>query len=120
MIYHLTTDPSCLEPESLRTEGFVHCSTATQLLATAERYFAHLDEVQVLVIDPARLTSELRYELPTGADSPDELFPHLYGPIEALAVLGTTRLQRAGGRFTWADEAFPEGEVPSRQEKAAT
>ncbi len=91
-----------------------------QLLATAERYFAHLDEVQVLVIDPARLTSELRYELPTGADSPDELFPHLYGPIEALAVLGTTRLQRAGGRFTWADEAFPEGEVPSRQEKAAT
>lgn len=120
MIYHLTTDPGCLEPQSLRTEGFVHCSTAAQLLATAERYFAQLDEVQVLVIDPARLTFELRYELPSGAGSPDELFPHLYGPIEPQAVVQTFRLQRVGGRFTWADEVCPGDEVPSRGEEAAT
>lgn len=103
MIYHLTTDPDCLEPETLKGEGFVHCSTAEQLLATAERYFGHLDELFVFELDPARLTAELRYEASRG----DELFPHLYGPIEAGAIVRVTRLRRLNGRFIWAEGDHP-------------
>ncbi len=39
----------------------------------------------LLVIDPARLTSELRWE--PGVDLATELFPHIYGPINLDAVV---------------------------------
>jgi uncharacterized protein (DUF952 family) len=47
----------------------------------------------LLVIDPSRLSPELRWELPAHpnpqADLPpsDELFPHLYGPLNLDAVV---------------------------------
>jgi uncharacterized protein (DUF952 family) len=110
VIYHLTSDPACLEPESLKSEGFVHCSTAEQLLATAERYFSHLEEVHVLELDTAKLGAELLCEQPAGPLSPKELFPHLYGPIEARAVVRVCRLIRQDGCFTWADGGVPREE----------
>lgn len=103
MIYHLTLDRN-LSPESLQTEGFVHCSTREQLLATAERYFRGVEGLRVLLLDPARLQAELRYEPPSGPGSPDELFPHLYGPINPDAVAGETVLQIRDGRFVWPHE----------------
>ncbi len=109
MIYHLTCDPACLEPESLKSEGFVHCSTAEQLLATAERYFGHRDEIAVLELDPACLEGQLRYEAPSGPGSPDELFPHVYGPIEAGSIVRVIRLRRRDGSFIWGEEV-PRGE----------
>ena len=36
----------------------------------------------VLVIDPAKLSSEVRYEPADG-----QFFPHIYGPIEPEAVI---------------------------------
>ena len=79
----------CYEPPSLRTEGFVHCSTREQTPVTAERYFRGLTDLVLLWIDPSRLTAELRLEPP--ANSQDErareMFPHVYGPINLDAVL---------------------------------
>jgi uncharacterized protein (DUF952 family) len=69
---------------SLATEGFIHCSTPAQVVATAERFYANQRGLILLVIDPARVQAEIKYE--PGADKPDELFPHIYGPLNLNAV----------------------------------
>jgi uncharacterized protein (DUF952 family) len=53
----------------------------------------------VLVIDPDRLTSELRWE--PGADLATELFPHVYGPINLDAVVQVLDFEPdKNGQFT--------------------
>jgi uncharacterized protein (DUF952 family) len=69
---------------SLASEGFIHCSTAAQVAAVAERFYAGQRGLVLLVLDAQRIRSEVRYE--PGADKPDELFPHVYGPIHLDAV----------------------------------
>jgi uncharacterized protein (DUF952 family) len=69
---------------SLANEGFIHCSTASQVVATAERFYAGQHGLILLVIDPKRVQAEVRYE--AGTDKPDELFPHVYGTINLDAV----------------------------------
>ncbi len=73
---------------TLAEEGFVHCSRAEQLAATAMRFFGDLAEVVVLRIDPARLTAPLVSEDLAGSG---EDFPHVYGPIDLDAVVEATR-----------------------------
>jgi len=64
---------------SLATEGFIHCSTASQLAATANAIFQGRTDLLLLTIDDSRLSAELRYEAPASAAHEDEgeLFPHL-------------------------------------------
>jgi uncharacterized protein (DUF952 family) len=83
-------------PPSLATDGFIHLSTAEQLLPTAERYFAGRTDLVVLAIDPARIDAELRYEEAHG-----ESFPHLYGSLAREAVVGVEPLILVGGRFVF-------------------
>jgi uncharacterized protein (DUF952 family) len=71
--------------DSLTSEGFIHCSTGAQVLGTAGRFFAGRHDLVLLAIDPARLTAELRYE----EGEPGVLFPHLYGPLDLRAVVGS-------------------------------
>ena len=73
---------------TLAEEGFVHCSFAEQLAATAERFFGDLDEIMVLRIDPALLTSPVVVEDLYDAGQP---FPHVYGPIDVAAVVEARR-----------------------------
>jgi uncharacterized protein (DUF952 family) len=99
MIYHLTSRQAWLEAQqrgdyradSLESEGFIHCSTETQILPVAEKYYKGQSGLLLLKIDPARLTSELRWEPPTGGALPGvaegDLFPHIYGPINVDAVV---------------------------------
>ncbi|MDQ6918815.1 MAG: DUF952 domain-containing protein [Candidatus Dormibacteraeota bacterium] len=63
------------------TEGFIHCSTASQLEASG-RHFAAQTGLVVLEIDPEKLRWELRWE-----NSQGEAFPHLYGPLDLEAVI---------------------------------
>jgi uncharacterized protein (DUF952 family) len=53
----------------------------------------------VVAIDPARLTSELRYEAPSppATDGPlaEHLFPHIYGPLNPEAVVAVRPARRA-------------------------
>ena len=69
---------------SLESEGFIHCSTSAQVVATAERFYTGQRGLVLLVIDPKRVQAEVRYE--AGTDKPDELFPHVYGTINLEAV----------------------------------
>lgn len=73
------------QADSLATDGFIHCSTHAQVLATASRFFRGQPGLVLLVIAPQRLRSEVRYENLEGGE---ELFPHLYGPLNLEAVTG--------------------------------
>ncbi|MCO6512201.1 MAG: DUF952 domain-containing protein [Aridibacter famidurans] len=92
-IYHITTAEawkSAGEDEgyraaSLETEGFIHCSFRGQLSGVFERYYRGAGELLVLEIDPARLQAELKTEPSTGGED----YPHIYGPINKDAVIGT-------------------------------
>ncbi|GLW44539.1 hypothetical protein Stsp02_02010 [Streptomyces sp. NBRC 14336] len=70
---------------TLQEEGFIHCSTRTQLPRTAAAFFSDLDDLVVLVVDPDRLKVPVRYE---AAEPGGEQFPHVYGPIPVDAVVG--------------------------------
>ena len=106
MIYHITSLAAWNEArqrgdyraDSLGTEGFIHCSTQEQVLPVAEKYYKGQDSLLLLVIEPARLSSDLKWEPPAGGAPPpgvpdDSLFPHIYGPINLEAVVQVFDLQ---------------------------
>ncbi|WP_405863315.1 DUF952 domain-containing protein [Streptomyces sp. NBC_01515] len=72
---------------TLQEEGFIHCSTRTQLPRVAAFLYGSYDgpdELVVLVVDPARLDAPLKYEAP---EPGGEEFPHVYGAIPVDAVV---------------------------------
>lgn len=99
MIYHITSQAAWNDAqkrgdyraESLETEGFIHCSTDSQVLPVAEKYYPGHSGLLLLMIDPSLLTSDLKWEPPSGGAPPPgvpqgDLFPHVYGPINLNAV----------------------------------
>ncbi|MCC6298981.1 MAG: DUF952 domain-containing protein [Anaerolineales bacterium] len=106
MIYHLTfrknwryalaTGP--YKAKSLEKEGFIHCSTAEQLVPVAMDFFASRRKLTVLAIDEARLTSPVKWEKPVNGPPPglppNSKFPHIYGPINLEAVIKTPDMER--------------------------
>ncbi len=99
MITHLTTRDAWLAARqtgvyttpSLRSEGFIHCSRPDQIVKVANAFYAGQSGLVLLVIDPSRLTGELKWEPPVHpapgrAPVTDDLFPHLYGPLNLDAV----------------------------------
>ncbi len=68
-------------------EGFVHLSRPEQVHLPATRLFPGRRDLVLLVVDQKRLTDPLRAEAGSPDDPPDELFPHLYGPLPAPAVV---------------------------------
>ena len=69
-------------------DGFIHFSPAPQVAETARRYFAGQDDVMLLAVEAEALGDGLRWEPSRGGD----LFPHLYGPLAASAVISSRRL----------------------------
>jgi uncharacterized protein (DUF952 family) len=98
IIYHIVTltewelqknNPTYIHT-SLANEGFIHCSTANQLVATINRYYANEKSVFVLHIDIEKLNPELKYEL---APSVNQLFPHIFGEINREAIIKVEETQ---------------------------
>ena len=91
--------------ESLDTEGFIHCSTEEQVIPVAENFYNGLSGLLLLVIEPERLTSELKWEPPADGSPPPgvpegDLFPHIYGPVNLDAVVKVFDLQaNPDGKF---------------------
>jgi uncharacterized protein (DUF952 family) len=65
------------------TDGFIHFSTASQAVRTAELYFKGVTGLLLVAVDTAALGEALVFEPSRGGD----LFPHLYGPLPLSAVL---------------------------------
>ena len=88
---------------TLEEEGFIHASHDHQVAAVANRFYADVDEVVLLAIEPEALDAPVIEESPTG-DAADETFPHIYGPIPVAAVVSATPWRR--GAVGWV---FPPG-----------
>ncbi|HUS42612.1 MAG TPA: DUF952 domain-containing protein [Ilumatobacteraceae bacterium] len=86
---------------TLDQEGFIHCSTREQLQDTANRFYADLEQIVVLTIDPRLVPSAIVYEPP--APGLDVLFPHIYGPLPVAAVNLATTWTR-GPDIDWSSE----------------
>lgn len=91
-------------PPSLAAEGFIHCSRKDQILPVANTFYAGRRDLLLLVIDPSRLTADLRFEPPAGGAPQGlhatETFPHIYGRLNLNAVTDVLPLQPdAQGRF---------------------
>jgi uncharacterized protein (DUF952 family) len=74
---------------SLAEEGFIHASSASQVNATANRFYRGRSGLVLLVIEVGRLNAPRKYEDVPGAGEP---FPHLYGPLNVAAVTGVVPL----------------------------
>jgi uncharacterized protein (DUF952 family) len=82
---------------SLAEVGYVHLATADQWPDVLDRFFAgHEGRLLLLTIDTGRLTAPLRWEAPHPGS--DELFPHLYGPLDLDAVVAARPLRPGRSR----------------------
>ena len=81
-------------PDSLAAEGFVHCSTLAQVVATANRFYRGQNGLVVLCIEEERLRVKVKYEAPSGSsgEAAGEMFPHLYGALNVDAVVRVVEL----------------------------
>lgn len=112
MIVHLVTQDElkaarttgAIAPDSLRLEGFVHCSAPHQAIAVASRFYPARHDLVALLVDDTMLGDALRWESPAHPDgSPalpsDEFFPHLYVPLSLDAVMGDVPLAWNGAGY---------------------
>ncbi len=71
------------KPDSLETDGFIHCSDLTQVLEVAEKLFKDEEDLVLICIDEKKLSSDLVYE---DLYMSGEKYPHIYGPLDLEAV----------------------------------
>lgn len=74
--------------QTLDDVGFIHLSTRTQVEGTANRFYADVDQLVLLTVDPRAVPSEIKWEPPSPES--DVLFPHIYGPLPIPAVVAAT------------------------------
>jgi len=83
-----------------KADGFIHFSTARQVVGSAAKHRARQSGLVILEVDAAALGTALRWE----PSRDGALFPHLYGDLPAAAVLRFADLPLgADGRhvFPW-------------------
>jgi uncharacterized protein (DUF952 family) len=76
-----------IRPGSSGSEEFIHLSTPEQVHLPANRLYRGRDDLVLLYIDPAALDAPVRWEPGVPTDPESMLFPHLYGPLPAEAVI---------------------------------
>lgn len=81
-------------PAGFDREGFIHCCHPRQLERVLRDHFKTADEVLLLVLDRALIASEIKYERAANDD-----YPHIYGPIEPIAVLQAIPTKRVDGAW---------------------
>ncbi len=75
------------EPAAFADEGFVHLSSAAQMIGTLHKHYPGRTDLTVLTVNTGAVEAELVWEdlYGTGME-----FPHLYGPINLSAIIATT------------------------------
>ena len=105
MIFHITSRTSWDEArkrgdyraEGFVKEGFIHCSTLSQVLPVANNFYKGQSGLILLEIEPTLLSAKLKWEPPSGGTPPPgvpvgDKFPHVYGPINLDAVIRVVEL----------------------------
>lgn len=90
-IYHIATlsewatyqKKGVIEPTSLQTEGFIHCSTQEQLFGTIQRFYSFEKEIVLIELEIARFGTDLVFEDTYGHGA----FPHIYRAIQIAEIV---------------------------------
>jgi len=69
--------------DTLDSQGFIHCSTSQQVIRVANALYCAQRGLVLLCIDTIRVQSEIKYE----SAGNEELYPHIYGPLNVDAVV---------------------------------
>ena len=91
-IYHITERSIWLEAKhntfyeggTLSADGFIHCCLFEQIEDVLLNWFEGKQDNVILEIDPEKLLFPVKYENLEGGQ---EMFPHIYGPINLDAVI---------------------------------
>ena len=91
-----------------RADGFIHFSTAAQVVVSAAKHRTGQTGLVLLRVDPEKLGDALKWEASRGGS----LFPHLYGDLPVGAVIAAYDLPLGGdGRHVFPAELnLAEGE----------
>ncbi|MBD1301117.1 DUF952 domain-containing protein [Pseudomonas aeruginosa] len=82
-VWEQVSKQSVYAPDSLETDGFIHCSTKEQLPWVAAQFYQGRTDLLLIGIDERALKPELVYE---DLYELNELFPHIYGELNLDAV----------------------------------
>lgn len=83
-------------------DGYVHISTADQVVETAARHFAGESDLVLVALDAEALGTALKWEPSRGG----ALFPHLYRPLTMADVVWDKSLPLGA-----AGHIFPDGVI---------
>jgi len=117
VIYHITSKKELAEAQakgeytapSLQTEGFIHCSTAKQVVPVANAFYKGQHGLVLLKLDEDRIKSPVKWEAPAGPPAEgineSDLFPHIYGAInlDAIASVLDFEPDSATGTFSFTE-----------------
>lgn len=109
--WHAAQQSGSYRGDTLDSQGFIHCSTAEQVVRVANVVFYGQTDLLLLVIDTEKVTAEVKFEPPidphTGQPEPGktDLFPHIYGALNLDAVVKVVAFPPdADGTFTLPPE----------------
>jgi uncharacterized protein (DUF952 family) len=72
------------EPESLRQEGFIHCSSINQVIKVANNIYKGKQGLKILLIDESKVKPDIIWE---DLYNLNELYPHIYGVLNLDSII---------------------------------
>jgi uncharacterized protein (DUF952 family) len=91
-------------PEAYQTDGFVHCTDGDDRVVEVANRFYRDDPRPFVVLSVDLDVNGERWIY----EDPDQVFPHIYGPIHPRAVVTVRPVRRAAdGAFQGIGEARP-------------
>lgn len=90
-------------PSSYEREGFIHLSSASQLLTPLHSFYLGRSDLLLLTVEEGRVSVPVVWEdLYNGGQE----FPHVYGPLNLDSIVATVELPcDERGRFDWVTES---------------
>jgi glutathione S-transferase len=89
---------------TLADVGFIHAAYEHQVEGVLTRYYADIDEIVLLMIDPDAVGAAVVAEPANG-----ERFPHIYGALPVAAVTVAALVQRRPGcPWRWPQQSRPD------------
>jgi len=89
--------------DTLDLKGFIHCSTSEQIVKVANDMFPGQKGLVLLCIDTSKVQSGIRYE----CAGTEELYPHIYGPLNINAVIKVANFEaQKDGKFRLPKECI--------------
>ena len=91
LIYHICRKVEWLKAKKIgvysgsaddERDGFIHFSTADQVVASAKKHWANVEDLVLLSVDSVVLGERLKWE----PSRNNEMFPHLYGELDVEVV----------------------------------